>query len=108
MIKSIPAAWDETIVLPPSEIGEVAAFARRSGNRWFLAIINGPARRTMRIALTFLRTGAHSAFVVRDDPSESAAVKLENTTVQPKDSLTIDLVSGGGFIARFEAQSKEP
>jgi hypothetical protein len=37
-----------------------------------------------------------------------AAVKLENTTVQPKDSLTIDLVSGGGFIARFEAQSQSP
>jgi alpha-glucosidase len=27
MIKSIPAVWDETIVLPVSEIGEIAAFA---------------------------------------------------------------------------------
>ena len=24
MIKSIPATWDDTIVLPPSEIGELA------------------------------------------------------------------------------------
>jgi alpha-glucosidase len=108
MIKSIPAAWDETIVLPPSEIGEVAAFARRSGNKWFLAIINGPAQRTIKVPLTFLRGGAHSASVVRDDPNESAAVKLENTTVHPKDSLMIDLVSGGGFIARFEAQTRTP
>jgi alpha-glucosidase len=108
MIKSIPAAWDETIVLPPSEIGEVAAFARRSGDKWFLAIINGPAQRTIKVPLTFLRGGAHLAFIVRDDPNESAAVKLETTTVQPKDSLTVDLVSGGGFIARFEARSKSP
>jgi alpha-glucosidase len=108
MIKSIPAAWDETIVLPPSEIGEVAVFARRSGDKWFLAIINGPAQRTIKVPLTFLRGDRHQASIVRDDPSESAAVKLENTTVQPKDSVTVDLVSGGGFIARFETGSKTP
>ena len=108
MIKSIPAAWDETIVLPPSEIGEVAAFARRSGDKWFLAIINGPAQRTIKVPLTFLRGGTHQASIVRDAPNESAVVKLENTTVQPKDSLTVDLVSGGGFIARFEMGSKTP
>jgi len=108
MIKSIPAAWDETIVLPPSEIGEVAAFARRSGDKWFLAIINGPAKRTLKVPLTFLRGGAHLTSIVHDDPNEPAAVKLENTTVQPKDSLTVDLVSGGGFIARFQVRSKSP
>jgi len=107
MIKSIPAAWDETIVLAPSEIGEVAVFARRSGDRWFLAIINGPAQRTIKVPLTFLR-GAQQASIVRDDPAESAALKLEKTMVQPKDSLAIDLVAGGGFIARFETRSKTP
>src|SRR5690606_13672109 len=30
VIKQIPTVWDETIVLPGSEIGRVAAFARRS------------------------------------------------------------------------------
>src|SRR5213075_761811 len=38
MIKSIPSTWDETIVLPPSEIGELAIFARRHGTTWFLAV----------------------------------------------------------------------
>ena len=42
MIKSIPCVWDETIVLPASEIGHVAAFARRQGDDWFLAILGGP------------------------------------------------------------------
>ena len=31
VIKSIPATWDETIALEACEIGELAAFARRSG-----------------------------------------------------------------------------
>ena len=52
--------------------------------------------------------GARQASIVRDDPTEPAAVKLENTTVQPKDSLTVNLVAGGGFIARFETGSKTP
>ena len=38
MIKSIPPTWDETIVLPPSAIGEVAVMARRKGDTWFLAV----------------------------------------------------------------------
>src|ERR1041384_1146294 len=32
LIKTIPAVWDETVVLPPSEIGELVAFARRKGS----------------------------------------------------------------------------
>src|SRR5262245_29626880 len=43
MIKSIPVTWDETIALPGCEIGEVAAFARRRGDVWFLAVLNGAA-----------------------------------------------------------------
>ena len=87
---------------------EVAAFARRSGDKWFLAVVNGPAQRTIKVPLTFLRDGAQHGSIVRDDPNDSAAVKLESTTAHPKDSLTIDLVAGGGFIARFEARPKSP
>ena len=104
MIKSIPAVWDETIVLPISEIGEIAAFARRSGNQWFLAILNGPTARTVKIPLTFLRGSEHEVSIVRDDPAEPAAVKLEDTTMRPPDhSLTLELLAGGGFIGRFQA-----
>jgi alpha-glucosidase len=55
MIKSIPSVWDETIVLPCSAIGEVAAFARRNGTTWFLAVLNGPEKRKVDIPLAFLR-----------------------------------------------------
>jgi alpha-glucosidase len=101
MVKNVPAVWDETVVLPPSEIGEVAVFARRSGNVWFLAILNGPTARTVRIPLSFLGKGDYRAQLVRDDPSNSAAVKLENVTLKSGASLAIDLREGGGFVGRF-------
>jgi alpha-glucosidase len=53
MIKSIPSTWDETIVLEPSRIGELAAFARRKGDTWFLAILNGPNATTVKVPLLF-------------------------------------------------------
>lgn len=101
MIKSIPSVWDETRVLPPSAIGEVAVFARRKGNTWFLAVINGVTPRTVEVPLSFLGKGSHSAMVVRDSPDSTAAVKIESTRYQQQDVVSIPLGEGGGFIARF-------
>ena len=92
-----------TIVLPPSEIGEIAVFARRSGRRWFLAVMNGPTARTVRIPLSFLGNGKYQALLVRDQPENPAAVKIESAILGRGDSVEIELRSGGGFIARFLA-----
>jgi alpha-glucosidase len=101
MIRSIPSVWDETIVLGPSEIGEVAVLARRHGKTWFLAILNGPKARTLRLAPAFLTPGRHDTLMVRDVPDDPAAVTVERGTVSPSENLTISLRPGGGFIARF-------
>jgi alpha-glucosidase len=104
LIKSIPAAWDETVVVPDSRIGELVAYARRKGDRWFLAIMNGTTPRTLRIPLSFLGRGRYRALLVRDDKQNSGSLKIENVTQEAGDFLTIELVSGGGFIGRFSKQ----
>jgi len=101
MIKSIPAAWDETVVLPVSEIGEIAALARRAGETWFLGIVDGPASRTVQVPLSFLGQGKYKAMLVRDQPDDSAAVTTETATLSRTDRLSIELRSGGGFVGRF-------
>jgi alpha-glucosidase len=103
MIKSIPSVWDETIALPASEIGEIAAFARRSGSTWFLAIMNGSVAKTIKVPLAFLGGGKYQALLVRDRPDEAAAVKIENATLSRNDALTIEMRPGGGFIGRFSS-----
>lgn len=101
MIKSIPATWDETVVLPPSGIGEVAVFARRKGDTWFLAVLNGPAARTVKIPLAFLGDGKFQALEVRDDPADPAAVRVARAAVNRDGSVTLDLPAGGGFVGRY-------
>lgn len=101
VIKSIPAVWDETIVLPGSRIGELAIFARRTGDTWFLAIMCGARAKTIRVPLSFLSDGRYNASLVRDNQENVAAVVLEDRTVRRGDTLTIKMTSGGGFVGRF-------
>jgi len=100
IIKGIPSVWDETIALPASEIGELAAFARRNGSTWFLAIMNGATARTVKIPLAFLGGGKYQAMLARDQKDEAAAITIENISVSRSDSLTVEMRAGGGFIAR--------
>ena len=101
MIKSVPPVWDETIVLPDSEIGGLAAYARRKGSIWFLAVMGGPQPKTLRVPLSFLGEGEYKAMLVRDNPSDDGAVEMENAIRRRTDSLDISLRGGGGLLARF-------
>jgi alpha-glucosidase len=101
MIKSIPSTWDETIVLPPSEIGECAIFARRHGTTWFLAIMNGTTARKVAIPLSFLGKGDYNPSLVRDNQDGTANETALDAPLRSNNTLTIDLHSGGGFVARF-------
>jgi alpha-glucosidase len=108
MIKSIPSVWDETIVLPCSDIGEVAAFARRRGDIWFLAVVNGPEARSFQVPLTFLGEGFYWASVVCDRLTDPADVKQEKAYAQATDSFPINMLPGGGYIARFTKTEPPP
>src|SRR5229473_2316717 len=101
LIKTIPSVWDETLVLPQSEIGELAGFARRNGDAWFAGIMNGLTGKTIRVPLDFLGPGKYQATLVRDQQNEPAAVKIENQSINRRDSLTITIRAGGGFVGRF-------
>jgi len=101
LIKSIPATWDETIVLPSSEIGELAAFARRSGDTWFLAVMNGPTAKTIAVPLSFLGPGDFRALVVRDGKDDPARVQIEELPLSRSVTVAVELSGGGGFIARL-------
>jgi alpha-glucosidase len=108
VIKSIPSVWDETIVLPCSEIGEVAAFARRRGDTWFLAIVNGPEARSFQVSLGFLGEGFYWASVVCDRLTDPADVKQEKAYAQSTDSFPVNMLPGGGYVARFSKTEPPP
>ncbi|NOW93521.1 glycoside hydrolase family 97 protein [Mucilaginibacter sp. SG564] len=103
IIKSIPSTWNETIVLQPSAIGELAVFARRKGNTWFLAVMNGAQPKNIQISLSFLKASAKCSSLT-DDPDNTGALKTQNSVVKPTDVVSLSLGTGGGYVARFNLQ----
>ena len=102
IIKSIPVNWDETRVLEDSEIGDLVLMARRSGKTWFLAIMNGPKKRTIKVPLSFLEMNTeYKSVIMGDELKNSAEVKIENTILKRSNSIEIELLAGGGFLGRF-------
>jgi alpha-glucosidase len=101
IIKDIPAVWDETIVLSGSEIGEMAAYARRAGKNWFVAVMNGMAPKKITIPLRFLKTGNYNTMEVKDDGHNTASVKVEKKNYSAGDTIELNLAAGGGYIAEF-------
>ncbi|THU34058.1 glycoside hydrolase family 97 protein [Niastella caeni] len=101
VIKAIPPVWDETIVLAESAIGELAAYARRSGKKWFIAVMNGASPKKLTIPLQFLKAGNYKTTVVKDEGSNGGYLVVENKTYSASDTIELNLVAGGGYVAEF-------
>jgi alpha-glucosidase len=101
LLKTMPAVWDETIVLPGSKIGEVAAYARRKGNIWYVAVVNADAARDFSVKLSFLGNGEWNLVGFSDNPDKEDDMIRADKKLSNKDSLEFRLRPGGGFIARL-------
>jgi alpha-glucosidase len=99
VLKALPPVWDETIVLPGSEIGEQAAFARRRGTQWFIAVLNNQMPRREKISLKFLGAGNFKLVELADSPERNDAFARTERTVSAKDSLVLPLRKDGGYVA---------
>ena len=72
---------------------ELALFARRKGDTWFLAAMNGPAARTIRVPLSFLGAGRYQSALVREE-SDGSTVRVESVAHTQQDTITLVLQAG--------------
>lgn len=101
-IEQIPATWDETIVLQESKIGEIAAFARRKGQTWYLAILGGNTPQQLDIDLSFLGRKKYTLTALADNAHSRDAKISIRKKVKKNFRLQLDLPSGGGYIGIFK------
>jgi len=109
MIRSIPSTWDETRVLSGSQIGTIAALAKRKGNDWFVGILNGTnSRRTYSLNLSFLGSGNYYALTVKDKLGYPSSMTVGNSIVNNSQIISVTLEAGGGYSARFTKINLSP
>ena len=96
--RDLPTVWDETVVLN-AEVGKSIVIARRPGERWYLAAMNGEAPASLNVPLNFLGGKKWALYSFADDPKFSDYQKvLESTSgVSTSTVLRLSLAPGGGF-----------
>lgn len=104
VLSAIPAVWDETRVLSGSEPGKVVAMARRSGNQWFIGVINGGENTVLDIPCDFLGSGKWKAVRLGDVQGKADAFERKDDTATSDEHLRLNLSPRGGFVAWFQPQ----
>lgn len=97
-LRELPVCWNETVVLPQSRVGSLAAFARRSRETWYLAIAAAEAAQET-FKLDFLTEGNYTMVLLEEDGKEG--FRRTERPVAAGESIPLDLPRNGGAVARF-------
>ncbi len=100
-IENVSAVWDETVVLPESCIGELAAIAHRKGDTWYVGVLNGEKPRQQKFNLDFLTDGIYDLEILADHPNDRKNIQIRRSSFRSGDTLTENLHSGGGLVIRI-------
>jgi alpha-glucosidase len=108
VIRHMPVIWDETRVLAPSAVGQVAAFARRKGGDWFVGIINAGDEKRFSLPLSFLGGGGYRAEILSDDLTNSDRMLHSVTACTAGDSLAVAMKAQGGYVVMLRKVAGPP
>jgi hypothetical protein len=103
-VPGLPATWDESRVLS-GEIGDHVAVARKSGRSWYVGVMNGAGKRTVKVPLDFLGGGTYAMTLIADAPDAATnpeRVAESTEEVGSDGSYRFTLAPGGGAVARFD------
>lgn len=105
--RGLPTVWDDTVVLA-ADVAQHLVIARRAGDRWYLAAMNGEQPLTLRVPLAFLGGGAWELRAFADTPGSGAQPERIAETRRPvaaADTLEITLAPAGGYAAVLTARA---
>jgi alpha-glucosidase len=103
LLGSLPTSWDELLVLR-AQFSDHLVLARRHGRDWYLAAINDWTPYQTELSLDFLPPGKYRATICADGANAHrypSDYTISEKIIGPKDTLSIRLKPGGGWVARL-------
>ena len=101
-VAEVPTVWDDTR-FRGGYPGEWIAVARRSGDKWYLGVLNGNEAREVELTAPFL-SGEGRCRYWSDGEKPTDVVRGEERV--PATRGKIRLAAGGGFAAVWEAEGR--
>jgi len=104
LLGSIPTTWDNTMVLD-AKVGDYIITARKKNNDWYIGAMNDLTAREFTIPLNFLEDANFDVAICEDGINAdryASDYKLYSKPLTNKDSITIKMAPGGGFVARLK------
>ncbi len=94
--RKVPAAWDETRFIDGYP-GRFAVIARRHGDGWFVAGVNGePEARSLELQLPFIDSNMRGYRI--GDGEGLYDYEHQNLDLNPGDTVELTLQANGGFV----------
>ena len=103
LLGSLPTVWDETIILD-ARLGKYILEARRNGDNWYIGSMNDWSPKEFSFDLSFLKAGNYHMESGADGINAARNpqdYKINKSEVTQKDTITVTLAPGGGFVARI-------
>jgi alpha-glucosidase len=100
-LKIVPTTWDDIKFLDGYP-GDYIALAKRSGNLWFLGVMNNSTGKSIELKLDFLPAGNYEAEIwadTKNSDKEPMEIKKSTKSVKSGDEIKVTMAKNGGFVA---------
>ncbi|HEY1112460.1 MAG TPA: glycoside hydrolase family 97 catalytic domain-containing protein [Chitinophagaceae bacterium] len=101
-LRKLPDSWDDVAFLEGYP-GKHYVVARKSGNRWYIAGINGEkTEKPLTLDLTFLKNKRGTLIASDNVTGDEPAFERQTVVLPATGKMTITLKANDGFVAVFE------
>jgi alpha-glucosidase len=100
-LKIVPTVWDE-IRFVGGYPGDYVAIAKRSGDMWFLGVMNNSVSKNLQIKTDFLTAGNYETEIWADGKNADktpAEIKKSVLKIKQGDLIKLTMAKNGGFVA---------
>ncbi len=102
-LKTIPSVWDAVKFIDGFP-GKYYVVARRAGNKWYVAGINGEKQeRNLEMDLSFIAKQLKGTYY--KDSSTDTMFEVGNVNIDPKQKTIITMKPYGGFVLEFQTKN---
>jgi alpha-glucosidase len=109
-LKIVPTVWDD-IRFAGGYPGDYVAIAKRSGDKWFLGVMNDTIGKSVELKLGFLPAGNYELESWSDTKKSDkipAEIKKSVKPVKSGETLKVTMSKNGGYVAVFRLKQQKP